>query len=416
MKITNGLFTSESVSTGHPDKLCDRISDAILDAYLTLDPNARVACEAFAFDGRIVAAGEFRAQPGVDKRIRDQAEEIIRETIREVGFDSTEYDIDPDTCQVEFAFNAQSSEINHAVDGGPLLGAGDQGIMFGFACDETPELMPLSWSLANALVARAQEMNHRSKFQRGASPVRPLRPDGKAQVTVRYQDNRPIGVQSVVMSWQHDPHLEVEQIRGWLELHVVDEIVPVGMRTNDFVLHLNPGGAFTTGGPKADTGLTGRKIIVDTYGGAAPHGGGAFSGKDPSKVDRSGAYAARWIAKNIVAADLARRVTVQLSYAIGIAKPVSIAIDTSGTGRLSDDKIAELVEELFDLSPAGIIAALALNRPVYKLTSSLGHFGAFREADGCPWEETGMVKQLKAAACIEKGANSGAITEAGAAG
>jgi S-adenosylmethionine synthetase len=218
------------------------------------------------------------------------------------------------------------------------------------------------------------------------------------------------------MSWQHDPHLEVEQIREWLELYVVDEIVPVGMRTDDSVLHLNPGGAFTTGGPKADTGLTGRKIIVDTYGGAAPHGGGAFSGKDPSKVDRSGAYAARWVAKNIVAVDLAKRVTVQISYAIGIAKPVSIAVDTSGTGRLSDDKIAELVDQLFDLSPAGIIAALALNRPVYKLTSSLGHFGAFREADGCPWEETGMAKHLKAAAYIEKGANSGALTEAGAAG
>lgn len=408
MKITNGLFTSESVSSAHPDKLCDRISDAILDAYLTLDPNARVACEAFALDGRIVVAGEFRAKPGVDKLIKDQAEEIIRDTIREVGFDSAEHDIDPDTCQVEIAFNVQSSEIHEAVDGGQSLGAGDQGIMFGYACDETPELMPLSWSLATALVARAQEMNRRSLFQRGASPVRPLRPDGKAQVTVRYQGNRPVGVQSVVMSWQHDPNLEVGEIRKWLERYVVDKVVPVEMRTDDFVLHLNPGGAFTVGGPKADTGLTGRKIIVDTYGGAAPHGGGAFSGKDPSKVDRSGAYAARWVAKNIVAANLATRVTVQISYAIGIAKPISIAVDTSGTGVLSDEKIAELVERLFDLSPAGIIAELALNRPIYKLTSSLGHFGAFREADACPWEETGMVELLGAAAGIETVATPGA--------
>lgn len=398
MHIKDGLFTSESVSSGHPDKLCDRISDTILDGFLALDPNARVACETLAIDGRIIVAGEFKAHPEATARMTETAEEMVREAIRSVGYGSSDYDIDPDTCRVELAFNSQASEISLAVDGGQQLGAGDQGMMFGYACEETPDLMPLAWSLATRLVARAQEMNDRSRFQRGGSPVRPLRPDGKAQVTVRYAGGRPAGVQSVVMSWQHDPSLDVDEVRAWLDRHVVQAIVPVEDRTEDFVLHLNPGGSFTVGGPKADTGLTGRKIIVDTYGGSAPHGGGAFSGKDPSKVDRSGAYAARWIAKNVVAAGMAGKVTVQLSYAIGVASPVSIAIDSCGTGKLPDSDIERLVRVCFDLTPAGIIEALGLRAPIYTATSSLGHFGAFRDPQVHRWEATDKAGELQTAA------------------
>jgi S-adenosylmethionine synthetase len=398
MHIKDGLFTSECVSLGHPDKLCDRISDAILDGFLELDPNSRVACETLAIDGRIIVAGEFKAHREASARMAETAEGMVREAIRSVGYGSSNYDIDPDTCRVELAFNSQAREISTAVDGGQQLGAGDQGMMFGYACEETPDLMPLAWSLATRLVACAQEMNDRSRFQRGGSPVMPLRPDGKAQVTVRYGDGRPAGVQSVVMSWQHDPLLDVEEVRAWLDRHVVQAIVPVEDRTEDFVLHLNPGGRFTVGGPKADTGLTGRKIIVDTYGGAAPHGGGAFSGKDPSKVDRSGAYAARWIAKNLVAAGLAGRVTVQLSYAIGIAEPVSVAIDSDGTGTLPDSDLEKIVRECFDLTPDGIIEALGLRAPIYTATSSLGHFGSFRDPEVHLWEATNKVGQLQAAA------------------
>lgn len=278
--------------------------------------------------------------------------------------------------------------------------------MFGFACDETPELMPLAWSLANALVDRAQVMNERSRYQRGASPVRPLRPDGKTQVTVRYQDGKAVGVQSVVVSWQHAADLPLDQVRLWLEKHVVDTVIPAELRTKDFVMHLNPGGRFTVGGPKADTGLTGRKIIVDTYGGAAPHGGGAFSGKDPSKVDRSGAYAARWIAKNIVAGGLARKATVQISYAIGLAQPISIVVDTEGTGIVADDVIAAAVAEIFDLSPAGIIEALKLKMPIYTATSSLGHFGAFRDSKQYLWESTDCAMALRDAAQPKTSASS----------
>lgn len=388
MKIINGLFTSEAVSAGHPDKLCDRISDTVLDAFLTLDPDARVACETFAINDRILVAGEFKAKPGVARQVEAQAEALVRQALKDVGYGTADHDVDPATCLVELAFNAQAAEISQAVDGSANLGAGDQGIMFGYACDETPELMPFAWSLANALVARAQEMNERSRYQRGASPIRPLRPDGKTQVTVRYENGRPVGVQSVVVSWQHSADLTLDEVRLWLQHFVVDAIVPPDMRTDDFVMHLNPGGRFTVGGPKADTGLTGRKIIVDTYGGAAPHGGGAFSGKDPSKVDRSGAYAARWIAKTIVASRLARKATVQLSYAIGLAEPISIVVDTEGTGAVPDDIIADSVRKVFDLSPAGIIAALQLNRPIYTATSSLGHFGEFRDSETYLWEGT----------------------------
>jgi len=394
MKIINGPFTSEAVSAGHPDKLCDRISDAILDAFLKRDPNARVACETFAFGDRIIVAGEFKAKAGVTPEVLAEAEGLVRQTLREIGYSSYEYDIDPATCRIELAFNTQSSEISTAVDGNAELGAGDQGIMFGYACDETPELMPLAWSLANALVHHTQYMNHQSQFQRGASPIRPLRADGKTQVTVRYQDGRLIGVQSVVMSWQHAPHISVEDARWWLETFVVKTIIPAELRTDDFVLHLNPAGPFTVGGPNADTGLTGRKIIVDTYGGAAPHGGGAFSGKDPSKVDRSGAYAARWIAKTIVAAGLARRATVQLSYAIGLAQPVSIVVDCDGTGTVADELLGAAIRQVYDLSPAGIISALDLKRPIYQATSSLGHFGAFRDPAVYLWENTSRVEAL----------------------
>lgn len=394
MKITNGLFTSEAVSAGHPDKLCDRISDTILDAFLALDPDARVACETFAINDRILVAGEFKAKPRIAKQVEAKAEDLVRQALRDIGYGTADYDVDPESCLIELAFNAQAAEISLAVDGSAELGAGDQGIMFGYACDETPELMPLAWSLANALVARAQEMNEQSRYQRGGSPVRPLRPDGKTQVTVRYGNGRVVGVQSVVVSWQHSPSLSLEEVRVWLERFVVDAIIPPHLRTDDFVMHLNPGGRFTAGGPKADTGLTGRKIIVDTYGGAAPHGGGAFSGKDPSKVDRSGAYAARWIAKTIVAARLARKATVQLSYAIGLAKPVSIVVDTDGTGVVGDEMIADAVRKVFDLSPAGIIAALQLKRPIYAATSSLGHFGGFRDSATYLWETTDRTAAL----------------------
>lgn len=394
MTIINGLFTSEAVSAGHPDKLCDRISDTILDAFLKRDPNARVACEAFAFGDRIIVAGEFKAKTGVTPEVLAEADGLVRQTLREIGYRSDEHDLDPETCRIEFVFNAQSPQISTAVDGGAALGAGDQGIMFGYACDETPELMPLAWSLANALVHRAQYMNRSSVSQRGASPILPLRADGKTQVTARYQDGRPVGVQSVLISWQHAPHISVQEARWWLETFVVKTIIPPEIRTDDFVLHLNPAGPFTVGGPKADTGLTGRKIIVDTYGGAAPHGGGAFSGKDPSKVDRSGAYAARWIAKTIVAAGLSRRATVQLSYAIGLAQPVSIVVDTDGSGTVPDDVISEAVRQIFNLSPAGIIETLDLKRPIYTPTSSLGHFGAYRDPATCLWERTSRAEHL----------------------
>ena len=406
MKIINGLFTSEAVSAGHPDKLCDRISDTILDAFLVLDPDARVACETFAINDRIIVAGEFKARPGVARQVEAQADQLVRKALKDVGYGTADHDVDPATCLIELAFNAQAAEISHAVDGSDNLGAGDQGIMFGYACDETPELMPLAWSLANALVNRAQEMNERSRYQRGASPVRPLRPDGKTQVTVRYQDGRPVGVQSVVVSWQHSAELTLEQVRWWLQRFVVDAIIPPDIRTEDFVMHLNPGGRFTVGGPKADTGLTGRKIIVDTYGGAAPHGGGAFSGKDPSKVDRSGAYAARWIAKAIVASCLARKATVQLSYAIGLAEPISIVVDTDGTGTVPDEIIADAIPEVFDLSPAGIIEALQLKRPIYTATSSLGHFGAFRDSGKYLWEGTDRAMALRDAVRMKMTATS----------
>jgi S-adenosylmethionine synthetase len=377
MSVFNGLFTSESVSAGHPDKICDQISDAILDAFLTLDPNARVACETFAADNKIIVAGEFRTAGNQDfLTVRDNAAGIIRDQLRAIGYGDSAHDIDPDSCEIEVRFNRQSPEIEVGVDHGHVLGAGDQGLMFGYACDETKGLMPLAWALATDLIAEAS-----SHLGRAGSP---LRPDGKAQVTVNYENGEPVGIKTVVLSWQHRAEVSVADVQEWLRNEVLDQTIPDGLRTQDFEAHLNPAGPFTIGGPKGDTGLTGRKIIVDTYGGACPHGGGAFSGKDPSKVDRSAAYAARHVAKNIVGAGLARRCTVQLAYAIGVAKPVSINVDTHGTGKAPDLDLSRGVEELWDLTPAGIIRDLELLQPIYRQTSVLGHFGQWREQ--ATWE------------------------------
>ncbi len=390
MRLQDGLFTAEAVAAGHPDKVCDRISDAILDAFLARDRLARVACESFAADGKVIVAGEFKTARTEDfEAVRGEAEAIVRRTLREVGYGSADLDIDPDGCEVEIRFNGQSAEIDHGVGHGEVLGAGDQGMMFGFAIRETDALMPLAWSLATDLIARGTEIR-----LAGGSP---LRGDGKSQVTVRYQDGRPAGVQAVVVSWQHAAAVGLEEIRRFLEAEVVDAVVPAVMRTADFRLFLNPAGSFTVGGPKGDTGLTGRKIIVDTYGGAAPHGGGAFSGKDPTKVDRSGAYAARNVAKTIVAAGLADAATVQLAYAIGVAEPVSIAVDTHGTGAVPDARIADTLARTFDLTPAGIIRSLDLRRPIYTPTSSLGHFGRHRDPAVCLWEATPLAGALREA-------------------
>lgn len=384
--IRNGLFTSEAVSSGHPDKLCDRISDAILDAFLARDPDSRVACECFAADGKILVAGEFRARDNVVAEVTADAKRIVRQTIRDVGYGRWDTDIDPDACEIEVRFNSQSPEIEAGVDGGTQLGAGDQGLMFGYAVDETEELMPLAWSLANDLIACGSELRRADGTF--------LRPDAKSQVTLRYENFEVVGVQAVVLSWQHDGAVGLDDVRRFLSEEIVAKVIPPEKRTTDFKIHLNPSGKFTTGGPKGDTGLTGRKIIVDTYGGAAPHGGGAFSGKDPSKVDRSGAYAARWIAKNIVAAGLAKRATVQLAYAIGVAEPVSIAIDTHASGTNDDQAIANAIASLSDLTPHGIINHFDLKRPIYTQTSSLGHFGRFRDPQVYAWENADLKSAL----------------------
>lgn len=385
MSTYNGLFTSEAVSAGHPDKMCDRISDAILDQFLERDSNARVACETFAADDKIIVAGEFKtAHREHFEEVRDRAEEIVRETVRAIGYGDADHDIDPDRCAVEVRFNAQSEEISAGVDGGNSLGAGDQGLMFGHAVNETAEFMPLAWSLATHLIQKGM-----SNVGKGV-----LRPDGKAQVTVRYEDGRPVGIEAVVLSWQHSDELSIGEVRDWLSTNVLDEVVPVELRTSGFQAFLNPAGPFTIGGPKGDTGLTGRKIIVDTYGGACPHGGGAFSGKDPSKVDRSAAYAARHVARNILAADLAERCSVQLAYAIGVAEPVSINVETYGTGKIADHQLSDAVADLWDLSPAGIIRELDLLRPIYAETAVLGHFGRWRDPEAYHWERSSKAQSL----------------------
>ena len=377
MTIRNGLFSSESVSEGHPDKLADRISDRILDAFLERDPHARVACETMLADQCVIVAGEFKTRnPDDFHAVRAQTESLVREVLRETGYTTAETGIDPERCEVQVRFNHQSLDISQGVDKG---GAGDQGMMFGYATDETPERMPAPILYAHRLVRRQSEVR-----RSGQLPW--LRPDAKSQVTFLYRDGQPVAIQSVVLSTQHDESIGYEDLCNAVQQHIIDPVIPQELRDTGFRLLINPTGRFVTGGPKGDTGLTGRKIIVDTYGGAAPHGGGAFSGKDPSKVDRSAAYMARFLAKQVVARGWARRALVQLAYAIGVAEPVSFLVETYGTE--SDprrDFAAELSRE-FDLRPQGIIRALNLLRPIYYPTAAYGHFG--RTDVALPWEET----------------------------
>ena len=386
------LFTSESVTEGHPDKICDQISDAVLDAILAQDPQGRVACEATACTGLIHIMGEITTNCYVD------IANIAREVVRDIGYDRGKYGFDCDTCGVITSIDEQSPDIAMGVDksledksGDAQLGegAGDQGMMFGYACDETPELMPLPLSLAQKLCKQMTLVR-----KTGLLPY--MRPDGKSQVTVEYdENNRPVRVDTVVISTQHNPDVTLEQIRHDMIEQVAKVVIPADMLDENTKYYVNPTGRFVKGGPAADAGLTGRKIIVDTYGGSAPHGGGCFSGKDPTKVDRSAAYAARWVAKNIVAAGLARRCQVELAYAIGVAQPVSILVDTFGTGTVSDDKLEASVRKVFDLRPAAIIRDLDLRKPIYRQLAAYGHMG--REDLGVSWEKTDRVEALKAA-------------------
>ena len=376
------LFTSESVTEGHPDKISDQISDAVLDAALTADPKARVACETLVTTGLVVVAGEITTEAVLDYS------KIAREAIRQIGYTSSSYGFDCDTCAVLSALDRQSPDIAMGVDTG---GAGDQGLMFGFACNETPELMPLPIQLAHQLVRRLSEVR-----KSGELPY--LRPDGKSQVTVEYRDGRPFRLDAVVISSQHADDVTNEQLRSEIQKQVIEHTVSSELLDKDTKYHINPTGRFVTGGPKGDAGVTGRKIIVDTYGGYAPHGGGAFSGKDPTKVDRSAAYMARYIAKNIVAAGLADRCMVQLAYAIGVADPVSVYVNTEGSGRISDAALSKLVRDNFELTPRGIIESLNLRRPIYKATAAYGHFG--RNEDGFSWEKTDKAEALRAGAGV----------------
>lgn len=384
------LFTSESVSEGHPDKMADQISDVILDAFLTRDPNARVACETVLADQFVLIAGEFKTTDmSVFEAIERDAERLVRQTLREIGYTCLADGIDPDRCEIRIAFNHQSVHINQGVDRADgELGAGDQGLMFGYACDETPELMPLPISLAHRLVQRQAELR-----KSGQLPW--LRPDAKSQVSVRYIDGRPVAVEKVVLSTQHAPEISTDTLREVVRREIVDPIIPTSLRGHGYEVLINPTGRFEIGGPNGDTGLTGRKIIVDSYGGSCPHGGGAFSGKDPSKVDRSAAYMARYVAKNIVAADLAKRCTVQLAYAIGVVMPVSVFVDTHETGVVDDAALDRAIRETFDLTPRGIMDALALRRPIYRNTAAYGHFG--RELPAFSWERSDRVGALRKA-------------------
>ncbi|MGW8389980.1 methionine adenosyltransferase [Pseudoduganella sp. HUAS MS19] len=380
------LFTSESVSEGHPDKVADQISDAILDAILAQDPRARVAAETLCNTGLVVLAGEITTHANVDYI------QVARDTIKRIGYDNTEYGIDYKGCAVLVAYDKQSPDIAQGVDEGAGIdldqGAGDQGLMFGYACDETPELMPAPIYYSHRLVERQSQLR-----KDGRLPW--LRPDAKSQVTLRYVDGRPVSVDTVVLSTQHAPELSHSQIEEAVIEEIIRPVLPTGW-IKDTKFLVNPTGRFVIGGPQGDCGLTGRKIIVDTYGGAAPHGGGAFSGKDPSKVDRSAAYAARYVAKNVVAAGLARQCQVQVSYAIGVARPINITVYTEGTGVISDEKIAQLVQEHFDLRPKGIVQMLDLLRPIYTKTAAYGHFG--REEPEFSWERTDKAAILRAAA------------------
>jgi S-adenosylmethionine synthetase len=387
------LFTSESVSEGHPDKVADQISDAVLDAILTQDKFARVAAETLVNTGLVVMAGEITTHAVVD------FQQVARETIKRIGYDNTDYGIDYRGCAVLVAYDKQSPDIAQGVDKAqddPLnQGAGDQGLMFGYACDETPVLMPLPIYLAHRLVERQSELR-----RDGRLPW--LRPDAKSQVTIRYVNGRPDSIDTVVLSTQHSPDISLEKIREAVVEEIVKPVLPKNLIKGEIKFLVNPTGRFVVGGPQGDCGLTGRKIIVDTYGGAAPHGGGAFSGKDPSKVDRSAAYAARYVAKNIVAAGLATRCQIQVSYAIGVAKPTSVMVTTFGTGKIADEKIAQLVQKHFDLRPKGIVAMLDLLRPIYEKTAAYGHFG--RDEPEFSWEALDKVELLKSEAEIKKAA------------
>jgi len=374
------LFTSESVTEGHPDKIADQISDAILDAALTEDPTSRVACETLLTTGLVIIAGEITTKAQIDYA------GIARRVIGDIGYTRAKYGFDNETCSVLCAVHQQSGDIAMGVDTG---GAGDQGLMFGYACNETPELMPLPIQLAHRLAERLTETR-----KSGLLPY--LRPDGKSQVTVEYRDGRPFRVDAVVISSQHAPEVENDQLRSEIREHVIRHTVPGDLIDENTKYHINPTGRFVTGGPQGDSGLTGRKIIVDTYGGYAPHGGGAFSGKDPTKVDRSAAYMARYIAKNIVSAGLADKCEVQLAYAIGVAEPVSVYVDTQGTGHISDAQISKLVRDQFPLTPKEIISELKLRRPIYRQTAAYGHFG--RSGDGFTWEVTDKAEALRTAA------------------
>ena len=391
MAVKDFLFTSESVSEGHPDKLCDQISDAVLDAHLAHDPDSRVACESLAKTGMIVIAGE------ITSKARVSYTDVAREVVRDIGYTDSAMGFDGNTCAILTAVEQQSPDISQGVTEGEGLhkeqGAGDQGMMFGYACDETPEFMPLPIQMAHSLV------KYLAKIRKGGEAYF-LRPDSKSQVTVEYRDGKPVKVKSVVISSQHSPEVEYSKLRETIIDGVIKAVIPPEYLSKDTVFHVNPTGRFVVGGPQGDCGLTGRKIIVDTYGGMGRHGGGAFSGKDPSKVDRSAAYMARYVAKNIVAAELAQRCEVQLAYCIGVAQPVSVLIDTFGTGSISETAIAKIVQDVFNLTPKGIIQTLDLKRPIYRSTASYGHFGRTPEDGHFTWEKTDRVEDLKkAAAC-----------------
>ena len=392
MSRTDYTFTSESVSEGHPDKVCDRISDAVLDAFLTEEPEARVACETFATSGLVVIGGEVGLSD--QERLKDymgRIGQIARDCIRDIGYEQEKFHWN--TCHVLNFLHEQSSDIAQGVDAAENKdeGAGDQGIMFGYATNETPELMPAPIQYSHAILRRLAEVR-----KNGTEPL--LRPDAKSQLSVRYVGGKPVGVSSIVLSTQHESEAQSsDDIRAIVEPYI-REVLPEGWIDADTAWHVNPTGKFVIGGPDGDAGLTGRKIIVDTYGGAAPHGGGAFSGKDPTKVDRSAAYAARYLAKNVVAAELAERCTIQLSYAIGVSQPLSVYVDTFGTGQVPDEKIEAAVQGALDLSPRGIRTHLQLNRPIYQRTAAYGHFGRAPEADGgFSWERTDLAAALKAA-------------------